>query len=151
MYFHTQAGYDASWLLAQHEMFQGHPIAASALLDDIVILPRAINRLGKGVLVLHAAACKLANRKLPATLDGVSGQAGQVSIAGAEQTGPKQGELAQWLDQFYGAVGKLPRWPNRKLSCLQRQRKSERCQFRANAFEQCTLATGYNCQSKAGT
>ena len=108
MYFHTQAGYDASWLLAQHEMFQGHPIAASALLDDIVILPRAINRLGKGVLVLHAAACKLANRKLPATLDGVSGQAGQVSIAGAEQTGPKQGELAQWLDQFYGAVGKLP-------------------------------------------
>ena len=65
-YFHTQAGYDASWLLAQNEMLQGRPIAASMLLDDIVTVPRAVKRLGNSILVMHAAACKLAKRKLPA-------------------------------------------------------------------------------------
>jgi len=106
-YFHTPAGYDASWLLAQHEMLEGHPIAASTLLDDIVTVPRAVNRLGKGVLVLHAAACKLANRKLPAELVGISGQSGQVRVAGVEQSGPEDGELSSWLEQFYGSTEKL--------------------------------------------
>lgn len=103
-YFHTQAGYDASWLLAQHEMLEGHPIAASTLLDDIVTVPRAVNRLGKGVLVLHAAACKLANRKLPTTLVGTSGQ---VTVGGVAQSGPQDGELSDWLGQFYGSPQKL--------------------------------------------
>jgi len=126
-YFHTQAGYDASWLLAQHEMLQGHPIAASALLDDIVTNPRAVNRLGKGVLVLHAAACKLAKRDLPAALLGAAGEATidgveqaplmsipflagseKVTIGGVEQSGPK-GELKDWLEQFYGSTEKLPK------------------------------------------
>ncbi|MAI72439.1 MAG: hypothetical protein CMM01_16220 [Rhodopirellula sp.] len=103
-YFHTQAGYDASWLLAQHEMLEGHPLAASALLDDIVTVPRAVNRLGKGVLVLHAAACKLAKRKLPTALVGTSGQ---VTVAGVEQSGPEDGELSDWLGQFYGSPEKV--------------------------------------------
>ena len=103
-YFHTQAGYDASWLLAQHEMLEGHPIAASALLDDIVTVPRAVNRLGKEVLVLHAAACKLAKRNLPAALVGTSEK---VTIGGVEQSGPKDGEMSDWLGQFYGSTEKL--------------------------------------------
>jgi outer membrane protein assembly factor BamB len=103
-YFHTQAGYDASWLLAQHEMLQGHPIAASVLLDDIVIVPRAVNRLGKEVLVLHAAACKLAKRKLPAAMSGTSGN---VTIDGVEQQGPEDGELGDWIEKFYGSTEKL--------------------------------------------
>ncbi len=104
-YFHTQAGYDASWLLAQHEMLEGHPIAASALLDDIVTVPRAVNRLGKEVLVLHAAACKLAKRDLPSSLLGTSGK---VTIGGVEQSGPGGGDLGDWLEQFYGSTDKLP-------------------------------------------
>ena len=126
-YFHTQAGYDASWLLAQHEMLEGHPIAASALLDDIVTVPRAVNRLGKEVLVLHAAACKLAKRDLPTALLGkskkVSVEGGEpsplmsvpflaesekVTIGGVEQSGPQGGDLMEWLEQFYGATEKLP-------------------------------------------
>lgn len=106
-YFHTQAGYDASWLLAQHEMLEGHPIAASVLLDDVVDVPRAVNRLGNGVLVLHAAACKLAKRKLPAALVGVSGSAARITIDGVEQGGPADGEISDWLEQFYGTTEKL--------------------------------------------
>ena len=106
-YFHTNAGYDASWLLAQHEMFTGHPIAASALLDDVVSVPRAVNRLGNGVLVFYAAACKLANRKLPnAMLDpgGVFDGMAEVEIAGVSQSGPKKGELTEWLNQYFGVI-----------------------------------------------
>ena len=104
-YFHTQAGYDASWLLAQHEMLEGHPIAASALLDDIVTVPRAVNRLGKEVLVLHAAACKLAKRDLPTAL---LANSEKITIGGVEQSGPEGGQLMDWLEQFYGATEKLP-------------------------------------------
>ena len=64
-YFHTKAGYEASLLLAQHEMFGGHPLAASLLLDDVVTVARAVDHLGKGVRVLHASASKLAQRELP--------------------------------------------------------------------------------------
>ena len=106
-YFHTQAGYDASWLLAQHEMLEGHPIAASVLLDDVVTVPRAVNRLGNGVVVLHAAACKLAKRTLPAALVGVSGPSGKISVGGVERSGPEDGALSEWLGQFYGSAGKL--------------------------------------------
>jgi len=106
-YFHTDAGYDASWLLAQHEMFTGHPIAASALLDDVVSVPRAVNRLGNGVIVLHAAACGLANRKLPSGLlvpGGVLDQGAEVEIAGVPRAGPKDGELTDWLSQYFGVI-----------------------------------------------
>jgi len=105
-YFHTHAGYDASWLLAQYEMFAGHPIAASALLDDVVSVPRAVNRLGKGVLVFHAAACALANRKLPSgmldgdVLDGLT----EVEIAGKRLPGPSKGEWSQWLNRHFGVI-----------------------------------------------
>ena len=106
-YFHTQAGYDASWLLAQNEMLQGRPIAASMLLDDIVTVPRAVKRLGNSILVMHAAACKLAKRKLPAAFpDGGNADgkntAQQFSIGGVERSGPELGELSKWLDEIYG-------------------------------------------------
>ena len=45
-YFHTEAGYEASALLAQHELYSGHALAASLLLDDIVTAPQAVNHLG---------------------------------------------------------------------------------------------------------
>ena len=61
-YFHTLAGYEASWLLAQHELLGGHPLSASLLLDDVVTMPRAVAHLGEGVVHMHAAAMKVAGR-----------------------------------------------------------------------------------------
>lgn len=67
-YFHTQAGYQASVLLAQNELALGHPMAASLLLDDVVQSPRAVAEFGDGVLLLHAAACRSGGRSIPREL-----------------------------------------------------------------------------------
>ena len=64
-YFHTLAGYEASALLAQQEIYLGHPLAASLLLDDVAVLPRAVSHLGAGLILLHARACSLAGRAVP--------------------------------------------------------------------------------------
>lgn len=61
-YFHTKAGYDASYILAQRELLGGHALAASLLLDDVVALPRAVEHLGDAALQMHAAARKIAGR-----------------------------------------------------------------------------------------
>jgi outer membrane protein assembly factor BamB len=97
-YFHTQSGYRASWLLAQHEFYNGHPLAASLLLDDVVRSDRAVSELGPGVAVLHAAACRLASRTVP-TL-----QPGDVTIAGEATTIPPMDQQSQWLEERIGAL-----------------------------------------------
>ncbi len=68
-YFHTVAGYRASFLLAQRELFAGRPLAASLLLDDVVTMPRAVAQLGSAVVDMHAAASKLAGRTLAPPTD----------------------------------------------------------------------------------
>ena len=55
-YLHTKAGYQATALLAQREIYRGHPLAASILLDDIVEIPRAVKLLGPAIVLMHAAA-----------------------------------------------------------------------------------------------
>ena len=55
-YLHTLAGYQATALLAQRQIYRGHPLAASILLDDIVEIPRAIKHLGPAIVLMHAAA-----------------------------------------------------------------------------------------------
>ncbi len=62
-FFHTKAGYEASLILAQHELFSGHPLHASLLLDAIVQTPRAIGHLGESVKEIHAAALHLSGRE----------------------------------------------------------------------------------------
>ena len=64
-FFHTEAGYRATFLLAHREWLLGNPLATSLLLDDVVGLPRAIDQLGDDVIWLHAGACRLAERELP--------------------------------------------------------------------------------------
>jgi outer membrane protein assembly factor BamB len=64
-YFHTVAGYQASLLLAQQEMYEGHPLAASLLLDDVIASPGAVDRLGQAAVLMHAVACRLAGREIP--------------------------------------------------------------------------------------
>lgn len=98
-YFHTSAGYEASYLLAAHEMATGHPLAASFLLDDVVKTERARQHLGESLLVLHAAACRLSGRRLPST-ELPSGET-NITIAGAEKRMPQRNELGKWIDQHY--------------------------------------------------
>ncbi len=62
-FFHTRAGYESSFLLAQRELLQGHSLAASLLLDDVVTSSRAVAQLGEAVLQMHAAAMKVAGRR----------------------------------------------------------------------------------------
>jgi outer membrane protein assembly factor BamB len=100
-YFHTKAGYEASAILTQNELFGGHPLAASLLLDDVVVWPRAVSHLGNGVLTLHAAAARLARRDLP-SLAASSGRA--VTIGGQSDSIPDSSELEPWLDQRVGRL-----------------------------------------------
>ncbi|MGB7327828.1 MAG: PQQ-binding-like beta-propeller repeat protein [Rubripirellula sp.] len=93
-YFHTTAGLQASWLLAQHEMHLGHPMAASILLDDVVSNKRAIDQLGVGVAVLHASACQLAGRSVSQI------SAGSARINGTSQTIPSGDDQSAWLAQL---------------------------------------------------
>lgn len=67
-YFHTEAGYKASFLLAQNELLLGRAISASILLDDVTVHPRAARICGPELKLLHAAACYMADRKLPAEI-----------------------------------------------------------------------------------
>lgn len=99
-YFHTMAGYDASLLLAQHEMFGGHPLAASMLLDDVVKVPRAVKRLGDSVLLLHAATCRLSGRDLPE----LAAPRGDLQVAGESVPWPSDDELSDWLVARFGNV-----------------------------------------------
>ena len=63
-FFHTKAGYRASYLLATREWLLGNPLAVSLLLDDVVGLPRAVEQLGDEVVWMHAGASVLAGRPL---------------------------------------------------------------------------------------
>ncbi|MEM9369258.1 MAG: PQQ-binding-like beta-propeller repeat protein, partial [Planctomycetota bacterium] len=63
-YLHTEAGYQASYLLAKRHMHLGNPLRASLLLDDIVASPRAIKLVGDDLVTTHAAARRRAGRSL---------------------------------------------------------------------------------------
>ncbi len=64
-FFHTEAGYQASYLLAMREWLLGNPLTVSMLLDDVVTLPRAIDVLGEKIVWMHAGACVLSGRDVP--------------------------------------------------------------------------------------
>ncbi|MEM0927028.1 MAG: PQQ-binding-like beta-propeller repeat protein, partial [Planctomycetota bacterium] len=64
-YFHTAAGYRATILLAQKELADGHPLAASLILDDLVEVSRARAELGESMSAIHRVACRLSGRSLP--------------------------------------------------------------------------------------
>lgn len=104
-YFHTSAGYQASLLLAQEAWYGGRALEASLLLDEVVATPRAIRALGDAVLLLHAAACRAADRPVPA----ISRRDGPVVVAGKSMPWPAEDELASWLDRYFPAGGRLSR------------------------------------------
>jgi hypothetical protein len=103
-YFHTFAGYQASALLAQHELYSGNPLAASLLLDDIVTSPPAVDHLGPGIVMLHAAACRHAGRQLP-TVQAFAGQS--FTSGGQSVVVPSDQELEAWLIRHGGGLSHL--------------------------------------------
>ena len=55
-HFHTFAGYEASFLLAQRAMFEGHALEASMLLDDLIDAPGSVDHLGESIRVIYEEA-----------------------------------------------------------------------------------------------
>ena len=98
-YFHTVAGYQASYLLAQESLFRGHPLAASLLLDEVVATPRAVETLGDSVVLIHAAACRLGGREVPE----LGPRDGAVSVDGQRQAWPKDDEVSRWIEKNFAA------------------------------------------------
>ena len=98
-YFHTLAGYDASALLAQHEIYSGRALAASLLLDDIVTHAEAVKRLGPEIVMLHAVACRHAGREVP-SIDSVAGA--MLDIGGEETVAPPANQLEKWVTSRIG-------------------------------------------------
>lgn len=96
-YFHTLAGFEASILLAQQELYNGHALAASFLLDEVVKSPRAVNHLGRSVLLMHAAACQAAGREIPT----IEGKLGQIKVGGQPESIPDADGIAAWLSERY--------------------------------------------------
>jgi len=106
-YFHTFAGFEASLLLAHRELTLGHPLAASLLLEDIVVQSDAIAHLGPGSLLLYAATLQLAGRELPEDLFTAErlprGQ--EIVLGGVRQPLPRPEELEDWIAERFGSVG----------------------------------------------
>ncbi|QDT12398.1 PQQ-binding-like beta-propeller repeat protein [Planctomycetes bacterium K23_9] len=112
-YFHTLAGYEASLILAQHELFNGHPLAASLLLDDVVVSPRAVNHLGQSVKLIHAAAMQLAGRDLK---DVELPSSGTVRVGQVQTEWPKADAVNDWIEAKFSqrqrqAGGTLKSYP----------------------------------------
>ena len=62
-FFHTLAGYEASFVLSQRAMLLGHPLEASLYLADLISKDRALSHLGDGVVCMYAAACAASNQE----------------------------------------------------------------------------------------
>ncbi|QDV87477.1 PQQ enzyme repeat protein [Stieleria magnilauensis] len=96
-YFHTAAGYQASLILAQRELYLGHPLACSLLLDDVVTSRHAVDQLGDEVSAMHAIACRLAGRTVPRDLGSISVQWN----VGDNQTAETVTDWRSWIDEHY--------------------------------------------------
>ncbi|QEF97316.1 Outer membrane protein assembly factor BamB [Stieleria maiorica] len=96
-YFHTAAGYQASLILAQRELYLGHPLASSLLLDDVVSSRHAVDQLGQGLLAMHAIACRLGGRSVPRELASTRVEVTIGDSADAETITDWRG----WIDEHY--------------------------------------------------
>lgn len=100
-FFHTKAGYEASLILAQREILEGHPLSASLLLDAIVECPRAVNHLGPSVKLLHATASHLSERDIREfALDG----GGIVNVGSKKVEWPAKDQAMIWIEDHYDII-----------------------------------------------
>tara|TARA_R110002049_G_scaffold72490_2_gene187130 strand:- start:154357 stop:158934 length:4578 start_codon:yes stop_codon:yes gene_type:complete len=99
-YFHTNAGYEASLLLAHRAMTQGRPLSASLLLDDVVTQPDAIEHLGEAIKLVHAAALQLSGRELSAAESSLSVN-GAITVKGDRLSAPRPDDVETWITSRY--------------------------------------------------
>ncbi len=62
-YVHTEAGYDAQVLIAQHKLASGYPLAAASILQNLLDFPAARSRFG--VQLVHATAMAMLQADQP--------------------------------------------------------------------------------------
>lgn len=97
-FFHTTAGYEASFLLSQQAMLLGHPLEASLYLSDLINNQRAVSHLGDAVILMYAVACESSGQELKAgSLQARFEQGGIASNVGGEaRTFASLEELKDW-------------------------------------------------------
>ncbi|MCC6511193.1 MAG: PQQ-like beta-propeller repeat protein, partial [Pirellulaceae bacterium] len=104
-YYHTEAGYDASILLAQDKLIRGYPIAAAGILERLSIYPAARKRFGAQLVGEVAATWMQAGRTdlaVRALDEGVKQFAGASILVGNRQvTLDKTQAWAKLLNQVY--------------------------------------------------
>ncbi|MCH1494339.1 MAG: PQQ-binding-like beta-propeller repeat protein [Rubripirellula sp.] len=103
MFFHTLAGYEASFVLAQRAMLLGHPLEASLYLADLIPSDRAVSHLGDSVLCMYAAACASSNQELSPQgfLNRFDAGPIQVQVGGNSYRFSSMEELSAWAkDRF---------------------------------------------------
>lgn len=96
-YFHAKAGFEASLLLAQRDLYSGHALSASLLLDEVVVSDAAVAHLGQSVKLIYAVACRAAGRELDASLRPI----GKVIVHGKTETIPADVDLGAWIDERF--------------------------------------------------
>jgi outer membrane protein assembly factor BamB len=107
-YFHTQAGYEATLVLAQMETDQGHRLAAAQLYQELINAPRAADRFEPQLSVAAALNQLAAGRSDDAanTIKSLSDRkpAAAVELFGKQATLPAAGaDPLEWLTGFVGA------------------------------------------------
>ncbi|WP_197171999.1 outer membrane protein assembly factor BamB family protein [Novipirellula aureliae] len=96
-FFHAKAGYEASLLLAQRDLYAGHALSASLLLDDVVVSDAAVAHLGQSVKLIYAVACRAAGREWDASLRPV----GEIMVHGERESIPADVEMDNWMDERF--------------------------------------------------
>ena len=108
-FFHTQAGYEATLVLAQLEADQGHRLAAAQLYQELINTPRAADRFEPQLSVAAALNQLAAGRfdDAATTIKSLSERkpAAAVELFGKQATLPAAGaDPLAWLTGFVGAT-----------------------------------------------
>ena len=112
-YFHTRAGYQATYLWAYRQLNGGRPLAAVVLLQRLARQPRARQLLGGQLDVALARATQLADRPMTEVVDALHGVAGQAAggvqaqryrIGDVDVVAPADGEESNWLQDHFAAL-----------------------------------------------
>lgn len=105
-YFHTSAGYDATFLLGALELQEGHPVAALAALRRLASQSQARERFGKPLMLRLAQAEFLAGQPtaaaehaLAATRDGLP-----AGIQLADTSLPDANNVMDWMEKNFGQL-----------------------------------------------
>jgi outer membrane protein assembly factor BamB len=106
-FFHTSAGYEATFVLAQLEADQGHRSAAAQLFQDLIDSPRAAAMFEPQLSVAAAVNQLAAGRagEAGATMRSLIERkpAAEVSFFGKKATLPASADALAWLTKFVGS------------------------------------------------